>query len=209
MAVRVGMTDLILELRGMTQTVDDPNDVGNNWSDENLQTELDYHVKEAIRVPLRPIPKVNPTNTLTYFDYVWSTSMGRWIERPITGDINDRFLVQETNGIVRYFGASENFYLIDWAIPKIYFNADTSGIGLVLSCRVYDLNKAAANIWLQKAGRRSDLFNWKTDNHTMNEGDTYKTCMDQYQYYSNLGGWTFTRLIRTDGNNAYNKNWRW
>lgn len=203
------MVDLILELRGMTETVDDPTDQGNNWSDQDLQDESDRHGAEIVRTPLYVISKVTPANTLTYFDYKWNSSLGRFIERPITGDIDDRFLVQETNGTVRYFGTSQNFYQIDWSVPKIYFNADTTGIGLVLTCRVYDLNQAAAQIWFQKAGRRSDLFSWKTDNHTMHEDQVYKHCMDQYQYYANIGGLHVVRLIRSDQNYDTRKNWRW
>lgn len=193
--VREGMIELVNKLRMLTDTVNDPTDKGNHWTDDDLQSELDLHVVELIRTQLIPSPKLLPNNTLSYLDYKWKSIIGRWLERPTVSFVNSTFIVQESNGAYKF---NITDYTVNWSIPKITFLSDQVGKSFILTARVYDMNEAAAMIWSNKADRRAELFNWKTDNHLMNEDTVYQHCMERYQHYLNLSGVQFTRVIRTD-----------
>lgn len=202
MAVRVGMAALISELRSMTDTVDNVNDVGNHFTDQELQDILDRTTQEHVRILLRPVPKVNAGNTLTYYDYRWVDTIGRDIERPDQSNYpNGNFVVYDSQGNFIFYGEGTEYFTVDWAVPKIVFGKDRGGHHFYLTCRSFNLNTAAADVWLKKAGRRIELVQWKTDNHTLHEDDEYNHCMAQYEIFaSKKGSSRISRFVRADMN---------
>jgi tRNA splicing ligase len=71
---RAGMSDLIAELRGMTDAGTADYTVGtvSYWSDDHLQTELDYHRNEFKHILIESNPTVIAANALEYKEFILS-----------------------------------------------------------------------------------------------------------------------------------------
>lgn len=200
MAVREGMAQLISALRRMTDTepVAEAVPTGNYWSDEMLQDELDLHVVEFGRVTLQPIPTVLAGNQLAYMNYSIPTTVGRWLERPTDLDVDGYFHVQDSLGVPVLYGAGEEQYTVDWAVMRVVFGKDRDGHQFYLTARSYDLNSAAAAIWLEKAAKRTTLIDWRTDNHQFWQDQEYQHCMEMHRRYAGKSGMKLSRFARID-----------
>lgn len=200
MAVREGMTQLITALRRMTDTESDleAEARGNYWSDEMLQDELDRHSVERTRVVLQPIPEVLVGNTLSYTQYAIPSTVGRWLERPTSLTIDGNFRVQDATGAHVLYGSGEEEFTIDWAAMRVVFGKDREGHQFYATARAYDLNAAAAVIWLEKASKRTTLIDWRTDNHQFWEDQEYQHCMQMHRRYAGKSGMRLSRFARAD-----------
>lgn len=195
MAVREGMQWLIAKLRLSTETVDNPADNDNFYTDEELQTQLDNTSTTFTGTPLFPLKELLAGNQYVYLDFVWSPEIGRFIEMPLLNYSDSQFQVQKTDGTYMHYGID---YTIDLATPKITFNGDQQGQSFLLNARTFNLNRAAAEVWLLKAGRRADLYHVRVDNHTLYQDEMWKHCMEQYKLYAGRAGAGYTRLVRLD-----------
>lgn len=208
MAVRDGMTELIAELRLMTDTgttSDEVNEV-DYWSDEQLQAILDQYSQRMTKIKLRPVMSFGTNGTTQTRFYNIPDILGRWFER----DASDgAFVVQRVDGTPVLVGATDDAYQPNYERREIVFNSDTLRKTFYLSAIAYDLNKAAADIWFKKAGLRASLITWRSDNHTLHEDQEYEHCMRKYIEYSSRGGLTLSRQIRVDEAYDGGNNWRW
>lgn len=200
MAVREGMAQLITALRRMTDTepVAEAIPTGNYWSDEMLQDELDLHVAEHVRVTLQPIPQVLAGNVLSYTQYSIPSTVGRWLERPTALTVDGYFKVQDTTGLLVLHGSSEEEFTVDWAVMRVVFGKNREGHRFYVTARAYDLNAAAAAIWLEKASKRTTLIDWRTDNHQFWQDQEYQHCMEMHKRYAGKSGMRLSRFARTD-----------
>lgn len=200
MAVRAGMAQIITALRRMTDTEasSEAVETGNYFSDEMLQAALDLHAIEHVRVPLTPIAEVLATNTLSYTQYAIPSTVGRWLERPTDLTIDGYFKVQDSLGALVLFGTSEEEYTVDWSVMRVVFGKNREGHRFYLTARNYDINSAAADVWLEKAGQRAALVDWRTDNHQMWQDQEYQHCMQMHRLYAGKSGMRLARFVRTD-----------
>lgn len=200
MAVRAGMAQIITALRRMTDTEasSEAIETGNYWSDQMLQDELDLHVVEHVRAGLTPVAEVLATNTVSYTRYAIPSTVGRWLERPTDLTVDGNFKVQDSLGELVLFGSGEEQYVVDWATMRVVFGKNREGHRFYLTARNYDLNLSAANIWLQKAGQRSSLIDWRTDNHQLWQDQEYQHCMQMHKLYSGKAGMRLARFVRAD-----------
>lgn len=200
MAVRAGMAQLITALRRVTDTepVSEAIETGNYWSDEMLQDVLDRHAVEHVRVPLQPIAEVLATNTVSYTQYSIPSTVGRWLERPTDLTVDGYFKVQDSLGALVLFGAGEEQYTVDWSVMRVVFGMDREGHSFYLTARNYDINQAAADVWLEKAAQRTTLVDWRTDNHQMWQDQEYQHCMQMHRLYAGKSGMRLARFVRTD-----------
>lgn len=184
MVVRDGMLALIDNLRKMSLASIDNTDTDNYFTNEELQSILDRTSRYHVRTVLAPIREVLPGNTAVYTRYQWSADIGEWIEHPLPDFIDNTFKLQDSTGSQIFYGTAENEFTVEPSRRTVVFGSNREGKIFYLSVYSYDLNAAAAEVWLQKAGRRQDYVNWKTDNHTIAEDTEYQHCMEQYRLYS-------------------------
>lgn len=205
--VRDGMVNAIVELRrltnanvGDTQILDET-----YWTDEQLQDILDEYSTEYHHIPLRATQKVVLNNTLEYYDYYWPTEVGMWIETPDTSGV---FYVQNSVGANQAFGTA---YTVDYRRRKISFVSNTTGGTFYLTCRAFDMNAAAAAVWLAKASHRAHFISVTLDNHRMEEDGEWRQCMDMYRAYSAKRGFAVSKQVLVDyvGNRKHDSTWRY
>lgn len=186
MTVRSSMASLIFKLRAMTETEKSVETLQGEdlWTDERLQVFLDQVRTSYYSLDLIPVPLyVDGTRETTIYQIPLSNT--GWFEP--AGD--DSPLV-----VVDILGNEAPTHTIDLDTGTITFSADTSGRSYYLRGSWYNLKKAAAEIWLEKAAQRAQLIEWKAGQHSLKEDDEFKHCMTMYKMYA--GGVQVIRLRR-------------
>lgn len=130
MAARAGMADLITQLRLMVGDTDSPQE----FSDDQLQDQLDQHRLEVQRHPLvgRPSTYPGPVTEVRLWVAPWG-----WWEDDAAADV-----------LLRMYDATGNLVTaddVDLKAGEWRFDADEPG-PLYLDGRSYDLNAAAADV---------------------------------------------------------------
>lgn len=183
--IRSGMTHLVLELRGLTDTEEGQTSINGvtYWTDQHLQEILDQFGRDINTVQLNANPE-QVDGTTTWTKYYFPDALGTKIE---TG-----------NGlqIVNSTGYTQEDYTIDLSARRVTFDEDTNGVEYYMRGRVYDMNGAASKVWLMKAGHRSQLINWKAGSHTLAEDQEYQHCLDMWKHYGSVEGLKNTRLMK-------------
>jgi hypothetical protein len=175
--LRTGMSNLITELRGMTEagTADYSVTSSTYWSDVHLQDALDDHRKDIIFEPLQMYPVTVSSGSSSYKDY--RASMGMF--EATTGG-TDIFYVQDSSGSV----AGSANYTPDYRRGQIQFTNDQRGTVYYLTARSYDLNSAAADVWRKKAAHVAPTsFDFSTDNHSINRSQVYTHCLEMADFF--------------------------
>lgn len=202
MTTRSGMVDLVTQLRLLTDTVTDVTDTLNYWSDDELQAALDRSVKKVTRQQLTPNPNVLPGNMLSFIDYYWPSSLGSWVERA-TSDLDSRFTIQDSTGAQVFYGSGSNQYMTTPEQHLVMFGSDQGSHLFYMTAYFYDLNEAAASVWLIKASKRTGFVDWKTDNHSVSMSQEYDHCMERVEYFKSLVKRNYTtRFVRVDQNGS-------
>lgn len=173
---RAGLVDLITELRGMTDAGSDDYTVGGRpyWTDKQLEEILDRCRHDHYRANTAPIQAYAGAGTVVWKDYY--TGVGN-IEKTTGGTAI--FWLEDTTGAV--IGSAN--YTMDYRRGHAAFTVDQGGSVYLWSGRSYDLNRAAALIWRQKAAHYTTFYNFATDNHRVDKGEVYKHCLQMAQYY--------------------------
>lgn len=177
MSARTGMTNIITELRGMTEAGNDDYSVVSisYWSDNHLQDVLDLHRNDIIFEQLKNYPTYVSAGSLLYQDY---RSAYGFYEATTGGTAI--FYVQDSTGAIK--GTAD--YTIDYRRGRILFNTTQAGTVYYLTGRSYDLNAAAAEVWRCKAAHYAPTaFDFSTDNHTISRSQVYQHCLEMADYF--------------------------
>ncbi len=184
MTTRAGMTELIAELRLLT-------DAGTaDYSDEQLQSRLDKNRCDFRRDMLKPEPTYNG-GTIYYYDYYFQRKN---VEGTASGTAAWR--VEDSLGNT----IAGTLYTPNLDARHILFAANTAGSAYYLTGREYNLYIAAAEVWDQKAADVAGSFDLKIDNHDLKRSQLvaqYKQMAAQFRAKAKP---TFTRLKRVDVN---------
>jgi hypothetical protein len=193
MPVRDGMDSLIERLRGLTVAGTADYTLGDvvYWTDEQLQDALDDQRRDVVREPLRVVGEMTSGGSLVYHDYYWRSDD---VEGAASG--TEAWKVQDSTGAT--IGTAN--YTINPRAKHIRFTADTRGTAYVLSYRTYDLYRAAAEVWEEKAGHAHARFDLKTDNHDMKRSQIFTHCMQQAQTMRRRAKPRTAHRVRTDTN---------
>lgn len=191
---RVGMTDLIQQLRAATNAgVDDATIAGETyWSDDHLQAELDRYQTYWRGAALTALPIVT-SGTVQYFDYLLPDMVGKYVEQNATGS---GWAVKDSAGSA--IGTA--LYSVNYDTRRVTFASTTGGSALYLDACSYALNRAAANVWRRKASMVANQVTWQSDNHRIEAGAEYQNCMAMAQFYESQGGVQVGWLTREDEN---------
>jgi hypothetical protein len=187
MTARLGITDLITELRGMAEAGTADYNLGNTayWSDDHLQNVLDDHRTDIVFEQLRPLPTYGAGGTLIYHTYKSCYGM---YEQTTGGTAI--FYVQDGTGA----NVAGSLYTPDYRRGVVTFVADTSGTTYYLTGRSYDLDAAAADVWRRKASHYANAFDFSTDNHSVTRSQVYKHALEMAEYFEGKSGDAVTTI---------------
>ena len=182
---RTTMADLILKLRGMTETA--ANDYSINsiayWTDDHLQNELDLYQMYVNFLQMKAIPSTGASLAITYTRY--ETGLTDWEKAPI---------IQNENGTT----IADTEYTFDANTGVVVFDSDTTGISRYITGYVYNVERAAAGIWTKKAAHAAKGFDFSTDNHSIKRSQVSMQYMDMARFYGKQAGSKTISIYRGD-----------
>jgi hypothetical protein len=180
MTARTGMSDLITELRSLTEsgTADYSLASVAFWSDDQLQASLDRFRNDIYYDELTALPTYVPGSATQYLIYR---------TRFMNLESGTALVITDATGGT----AGTALYSMDYVRGIVTFASDRVSAGTVnyyLSGRAYNLQAAAADVWQKKAAHYSTAFNFSTDNHSVSREQIYQHCLEQVRLYGALGG---------------------
>lgn len=188
---RSGMSDLITKLRALTAsgTADYTVSATTYWVDDQLQSVLDQR-RTDFRSLLLYADKTLLNSAEYYYDYYIPDH--EWLEGTASGTAA-WLLTNGTGGTVAY-----SDYTLNIDAKHLKFTANQAGTAYYLTGRAYDLYRAAADIWEQKAADIADRFDLKTDNHDMTRSQLYDHYTKMAARMRARGGVTSSIMTRPD-----------
>lgn len=195
MTARTGMSSIITDVRAMVNAGTADYTVGAvaYWTDDQIQAVLDQY-REDQREPLR-LEEQYTGGSVIYKEFYFSSP---WVERLESGTVAWRV---ETSDAGTVAGTAD--YAVNYSARNITFNADQAGTAWYLYRRTFDVNRAAAHIWRQKASYYANAYDVSTDNHSLKRSQLVAQARDMVKYYEreaqrqNPGG---ARFVRVDSN---------
>lgn len=194
MAARTGLTDLISQLRGLTNasTADYTVGTASYFDSDHMQEVLDRHRIDVNRELLEPRYTVASGGTPIYQTYF---SQYRNFEQTTGGTAI--FVVEDPTGA----DSGTANWSADYSRGIITFVQNQMGTAYYLTGRSYDLFGAAADIWRMKAAAYAAGFDFSTDNHSVSRSQRYKNALEMAETYegkSTGGGDNIVTLYRSD-----------
>jgi len=189
--MRATMIELVRTLRGMTDagTADYTIAGFEYWTDDHLLNIMDRYRVEVYREQLLPIERYAGSGTIAYYVH---KSEYRNFEQTTGGTAI--FWLETSDGT----DVGTASYSMDYLNGNATFSTDTSGTTYYLTGRSYDLNRAAADVWKQKASHYAGMFSFSTDNHRVDKGALIKNAMQMASIYDGMAGPTTCTMYRSD-----------
>jgi len=197
MTLRDGMADLITRLRSMGDAGTADYTLGSEtyWTDDQLQDVLDGHRDDIRRERLMMAPEVAAGNVTEYREFVWRG--GGDVEGAASG--SEAWLVQDSTG-TSYGTAGTPAYTPNYRASRLRFDADLGGTALFLSYRVFDLERAATEVWEQKAAHVSSRYDIATDNHKLSRSQLRRGYLEMAALHRRRAKVHISRRVRDDVN---------
>lgn len=186
---RTGMANPILHLRQMTNagTADYTVAGTSYWSDDHLQATLDRYRVEYRNLLLVAIPEYY-ASSYYYLDYDFSECKGD-VEENAAGS---GWALRDSNGN----NVSSSSYSVNYQAKVITFNTNTQNAYYLLSCRCYNMELAAADIWDQRASFEQLGVEWESDN--MRVSGVLQGARDMAKHYRAIARPWSARWLRSD-----------
>jgi hypothetical protein len=178
------MAELIGELRALTDTGTTDYTVGTitYWSNDHLQTVLDRRRADLKFMEL-DYREDYAGGAAVVTDYVIPY---RFIERDVD--------VLDLNG--NAYGTA--LYTIHYDTGIVAFASTTGGSAVYVNAQVYDLYRAAADVWRQKAAHYARAYDVKTDNQGLTRSQLMQSALQMAQLYEGQAGPTTVLIERGD-----------
>jgi hypothetical protein len=179
------MANLITTLRGMTDasTADYTIDSVPYWSYEHLQEILDKHRIDLVQIRAEPVP-VTLSGVVTYLEYRVGYQN---LEESTAFAVYDPAGAEITSG-----------WTADYARGVVTFTSDQAAASRLVSCRSYNLEAAAAEVWRRKAAQAAKMVDFSTDNHRVSKSQQIKHCLDMARLFEQMGGPVSVSMERLD-----------
>ena len=192
MAARAGMGSVISDLRLMTDagTAEHSVDGVTYYDDDQIQRILDEYRRDIYREPMQ-MAEDWQAGSAQYRNYYWSQGA---VEQTTGGTA----IWYITDGQGSVIGSAN--YSVDYDAQQVVFSANTLGSVRYLTYRSYDLNRAAARVWKDKAAHVADRFDVKTDNHDLKRSQLGMKYMQNAQAYLKAAQPFNVRMVREDLN---------
>lgn len=193
MTARTGMATLITELRAFGQAGTAEYTLGSEtyFTDDHLEDILDQCRDDRFFVQLVMEPREGSGNDSTYHDYYFSG--GYWEEASGGTAV---WMVQDSTGA----DAGTANYTVNYRKGHVRFTADTEGTVYYLTGRKYDMNRAAAQVWRQKAANVANRYDVKTDNHDLKRSQLFSQYMKIAMQFEREAPARVTMMTRVDVN---------
>lgn len=190
MTARAGMDDLITRLRGMTDSGTAEFTLGaiTYWTDDQIQAELDRYREDIYRAPMTSQDEYT-NGTAVWHNYYFGVSD---VEKRESGTAAWR--IENAAGSVVGTGDYTPYYDAGY----IRFTADQGGSAYYISCRTYDINRAAAAVYEIKAANVAGRFDIKTDNHDLKRSQLRASYLDMAKSMRRMAKPKSTRMTRED-----------
>jgi len=190
LSVRAGMTDLVQQLRGLSDvSVNDFTVAGvSYWSDRHLQDTLDKHRQDFYEDDLTSIQQ---TRNGTAYVLEYQSQFGN-LESIASG--TSVFKIDDAAGSI----LPGTMWTADYMRGVITFNSDTRGSSVILTGRSYDLNAAAADVWRVKAANAAKMYSFSTDGQSFQRNQFMANCIQMAQYYEGMAAPTNISIYRSD-----------
>jgi hypothetical protein len=192
MTARSGMSNLIARLRSMTDagvgqySLVQSGGAALYWTDEQLQDRLDAHRVDLNRWILHPAPEVITGDTYDYY-------IGRGcLEEAASGE--SHWAVIDGHGNT----ADEEDYSVDYIGGVIRFNTDQAARLYYLRARAYQMERAAAAVWREKAAHYASAYDLHADDQTFSRSQRHSQALEQATYWERLAGGRSVRIQRGD-----------
>jgi hypothetical protein len=182
--VRATMTDLILELRGMSEAgVNDYTVAGVAfWSDKHLQDILD---KKQTEVDYEQMD-IFSTRAGSIYEYKeYYTGHTNWEGTPTIRDGYGSSIVG-------------TLYTFEPVSGEVEFTDDQYGSARFISGYYYDVNGAAAEVWRKKMGNAAKMYDFSTDRHNLARSQYMDHCKQMWQFYEGQAGPNIIQIYRED-----------
>jgi len=193
MTAREGMTNLISHLRGLTHagTADMTLGAVTYWSDDQLQARLDQTRRTFHFEQLESLP-VHNGGAYEVYDYQIPARMGRHFEQ---AGVDSGWAVKDSTGAT--IGTA--LYTFNAEARIISFGTvNQHGSVYYLDARGYDMNRAAAGVWREKAGYYASQVDFKSDNHDVKASQRWQHAVQMTEYFEGQAGAYVGRMVRMD-----------
>lgn len=194
MAARTGMAVPISELRQLTQSGTDEYTLGTEvyWSDNHLEDVLDSHKVQVVMVRMAKKPRYDG-GTFEYFRYQMPPII-QMVEGSEAG--TPVFEVRTSAGTL--IGGTE--YTFEERSNEIVFSSDRGGTDYYFTGFVYNMNRAAADVWNRKAASVYTAINFSADGARFDREKLHAHCIQMAGYFEGLEGMQSSEFVRTDMN---------
>lgn len=182
---RATMSDLITKLRGKTNagTADFTVAGETYFTDDQLQSVLDQHQMHSEFLNMTAVAATGESLAITYKRY--ETGLTDWENLPTIQDENGDTLGTAT-------------YSFDANTGVVTFEDDTEGLARYITGNVYNVDRAAAQVWRDKAAFVAAGFDFSTDNHSVKRSQVYNQYIASAQFYDNQAGPRQVSFYRSD-----------
>jgi hypothetical protein len=153
-----------------------------------LQAVLDRRRMDVYRERMTPMEEYS-NGTALYHNYYFCESD---VERQESGTAAWR--VENSAGSV--IGTAN--YTANYDSKHIRFTADQAGSAYWISYRAFDIERAAADVWEQKASNVAARFDIKTDNHDLKRSQLRASYLQMAQLHKKRAKPQSTRMTRED-----------
>lgn len=196
MATRNGMTDLLLEFRALTSAGSADYTVNGvaYFTDNQLQDTLDQWVTIYREVPLNAVAQRNADGA----DYLYKEfSIPAFIPRALEQSTSGTAYWQVRDSAGSAIGTAS--YTPNYREGLITFAADqVLDPNFTLDCRSYDMNRAAAVIWRQKAAMEYRSIDWSQAGASFRASQRRDFCLAMASDMDKKGGVMAVRMERCD-----------
>lgn len=184
MTARPTMSDLITKLRGFSNagTADYTIGTVTYWSDDQLEDKLDKTRKTINYQTMQAIP-IYGVGSITYTEY--RTGLENWENSPI---------IQDSTGAV----VASADYTFDANIGIVTFLADTEGQTRRITGNIYNVERAASEVWRAKAAQVANSFDWSSDNHSIKRSQVHEHYLAMAKHYEGQAGAISINVWRGD-----------
>jgi hypothetical protein len=169
---RVGMADIIADLRGLTDTGSNDYVIGGlpYWTDKHLQDKLDQNATVWDFEPMAFFPQRAGT-VYTYKKYV--CNIKNWEGTPS--------ILDNTGGTLA--GTS---YTFDSRTGEANFVNNQAGSARMISGTVYNLNGAAADVWRSKAAHYASKVDFSAGPNSIKRSQMVQQASQMAAYYDSM-----------------------
>ena len=173
MSIRVGMADLVARLRTATNASDNDHTILSQtfFSDDMLQARLDNYQETDLGLVLVPCPRFID-GAYVYLDYVVPAHISYDFEGPAP---DSHWRAYNSLGTAYVLDTD---YTLNLAAGRLTFTQDLAGAFVYLDCQTYNVHRAAADVWREKAAFAATESNWQSDNHRIEAAAVFEHCME-------------------------------